>query len=66
MARAKINQIIAVRRGETGVAVVALDEFGQAWSNYSNNVPGGESGWNEWHKLPPLPEGSSDPFAQMK
>lgn len=65
MARAKIEQVVAVPRGDAGVAVVAVDEFGQVWANHSNNVAGGEVSWNEWHKLPRLPDGSADPFSQL-
>lgn len=66
MTRAKIEQIVAVPRGDSGVVVIAVDEFGKAWANYSNHYAGGEGVWNKWSELPPLPEGSADPFAQLK
>lgn len=66
MTRAKIEQIVAVPRGDAGVAVIAVDECGQAWANYTNNQAGGQGSWNEWYKLPQLPDGSYDPLAQMK
>lgn len=68
MTRAKIEQIVAVTKESngSGVAVVALDEYGQVWATFTNNLPSGESGWNEWHKLPLLPDGSGDPAAMFK
>lgn len=66
MTRAKIKQIVALPRGDAGVAVIAVDEFGQVWSNQTYNIVGGEDSWSAWLKLPQLPEGSSDPSAQLK
>lgn len=55
----KIVQATAVKidNSDAAVAVIALDDKGQLWSTYTHFVIGGEENWQNWTKLPELPDG---------